>query len=116
LAVWNRVGEQTQFYAKTIASIGDAVTHYRVELIRLIATMSLGTGALALIGGWPRAAIALSFLLGASHYVYDSAAQMADVPLGAYFLASLVLYTLWMRDPNRRGLALLALRTRRMGA
>jgi len=51
VAAWNQAGEQTQFYAKTIVSIGDAVTHYRVELIRLIATMSLGTGALALIGG-----------------------------------------------------------------
>jgi phospholipid/cholesterol/gamma-HCH transport system permease protein len=48
---WIRVGRQTEFYGKTLGSIGDAVTHYRTELVRLIAQMSLGTGALAVIGG-----------------------------------------------------------------
>src|ERR1700739_2302173 len=48
---WSRIGEQAQFYAKTITSIGDAVSHYRVELVRLIAVMGLGSGALAVIGG-----------------------------------------------------------------
>jgi phospholipid/cholesterol/gamma-HCH transport system permease protein len=48
---WNRVGRQTQFYGQTVRSIGDAVVHYKTELIRLIAQMSLGTGALALVGG-----------------------------------------------------------------
>jgi phospholipid/cholesterol/gamma-HCH transport system permease protein len=48
---WNRLGEQTQFYAKTIGSIGDVITNYRVELLRAIAQMSLGTGALIMIGG-----------------------------------------------------------------
>ena len=51
LGSWNRVGEQTSFYAQTLRSIGDAVVHYKVEILRLIAQMSLGTGALALIGG-----------------------------------------------------------------
>ena len=48
---WNRLGEQTQFYVKTIKGIGDAFIHYRVEVVRLIAQMSLGSGALAVIGG-----------------------------------------------------------------
>jgi phospholipid/cholesterol/gamma-HCH transport system permease protein len=48
---WNRLGEQTQFYAKTLGSLGDVVANYRVELLRAIAQMSLGTGALILIGG-----------------------------------------------------------------
>jgi phospholipid/cholesterol/gamma-HCH transport system permease protein len=48
---WNRLGEQTQFYAKTIGSIGDVIANYRVELLRAIAQMSLGTGALIMIGG-----------------------------------------------------------------
>lgn len=50
-AGWNRVGRQTQFYAHTIRSIGPAVVHYKVEIVRLIAQMSLGTGALAIVGG-----------------------------------------------------------------
>ncbi|TGD87897.1 ABC transporter permease [Mycolicibacterium sp. CH28] len=48
---WNRVGRQTQFYGQTIRSIGIALVHYKAEIVRLIAQMSLGTGALALIGG-----------------------------------------------------------------
>lgn len=48
---WNRVGRQAQFYALTIRGIWDALVHYRIELVRLVASMSLGTGALALIGG-----------------------------------------------------------------
>jgi phospholipid/cholesterol/gamma-HCH transport system permease protein len=48
---WNRVGTQAQFYFKTLTSIGDAFTHYKTETLRLIAQMSLGTGALAIIGG-----------------------------------------------------------------
>ncbi|GAB3216586.1 ABC transporter permease [Mycolicibacterium hippocampi] len=48
---WNRIGVQTQFYGTAIKSIGDAVLHYRGEIARQIAQMSLGTGALAVVGG-----------------------------------------------------------------
>jgi phospholipid/cholesterol/gamma-HCH transport system permease protein len=48
---WNRIGSQAQFYAKTVASIPDAVINYRTELFRLIAQMGLGAGALAVVGG-----------------------------------------------------------------
>jgi phospholipid/cholesterol/gamma-HCH transport system permease protein len=48
---WDRVGNQTQFYAKTISSIGDALAHYKVEVLAQIAQMGLGAGALAVIGG-----------------------------------------------------------------
>ena len=48
---WNRIGEQTQFFGMTLRSIGDAFAHYKTEIVRLIAQMSLGTGALAVIGG-----------------------------------------------------------------
>ncbi len=48
---WNRIGAQTQFYAKTLGAIPDAILHYRTELLRLIAQMGLGTGALAVVGG-----------------------------------------------------------------
>jgi phospholipid/cholesterol/gamma-HCH transport system permease protein len=50
-AAWNRVGRQIQFYAATLRSVGDSVTKYRIELLRLIAQMALGTGALLFIGG-----------------------------------------------------------------
>jgi phospholipid/cholesterol/gamma-HCH transport system permease protein len=48
---WNRVGGQTQFYGKTVTGVWDAFGHYKTEILRLIAQMSLGTGALAVIGG-----------------------------------------------------------------
>lgn len=50
-AGWNRVGRQTYFYVFTLRSIGDALANYRIELLRQIAQMALGAGALMLIGG-----------------------------------------------------------------
>jgi phospholipid/cholesterol/gamma-HCH transport system permease protein len=51
IAGWYRIGAQTQFYVHTLRCIGDAVINYRAELIRIIATMGLGAGALAVVGG-----------------------------------------------------------------
>lgn len=48
---WNRIGRQTQFYFLTLLSIRDPVANYPAEVIRLIATMGLGAGALAVVGG-----------------------------------------------------------------
>ena len=48
---WNRIGQQMQFYAYTLRSTRVAVTHYKTQIVALIAQMSLGTGALAVIGG-----------------------------------------------------------------
>jgi len=48
---WNRIGNQTRFYGTTLRSIGDAFIHYKTEIARILAEMSLGTGALAVIGG-----------------------------------------------------------------
>ncbi|ODQ96368.1 ABC transporter permease [Mycolicibacterium holsaticum] len=48
---WNRMGFQTQFYWQTLRGVADALKHYRIEVVRLMAQMSLGTGALAIIGG-----------------------------------------------------------------
>src|SRR5246500_5136305 len=51
VARWNRLGGQTQFYYLAVRSIGDAARSYKTETVRLIAQMSLGGGALAVIGG-----------------------------------------------------------------
>jgi phospholipid/cholesterol/gamma-HCH transport system permease protein len=59
------VGRQTQFYGETIRSIGFAVVRYWHEIIRLIAQMSLGVGALALIGGTVVVVGFLTFSTGA---------------------------------------------------
>lgn len=42
---------QTKFFGRTLTSIRYTVLHYQVELIRIIAQMGLGAGALIIIGG-----------------------------------------------------------------
>ena len=51
VAATRRLGEQTAFYAQSLVSTGDAVRRYPGELLRLIAEMGMGAGALAVIGG-----------------------------------------------------------------
>jgi phospholipid/cholesterol/gamma-HCH transport system permease protein len=46
-----RIGVQGRFYFQALGHIRDAIAHYRLEILRLIAQMSLGTGALAIVGG-----------------------------------------------------------------
>jgi phospholipid/cholesterol/gamma-HCH transport system permease protein len=48
---WNRIGEQTAFYGRTLRYTGEAIGRYKTETFRLVAQMSLGVGALAMIGG-----------------------------------------------------------------
>lgn len=48
---WNRLGSQTAFYVKALGLVWEAIALYKVETLRLIANMSLGVGALAVIGG-----------------------------------------------------------------
>lgn len=50
-AGWNHVGTQVAFYAKAVRETRMAFVRYKTEMLRLIAQMSLGTGALAVIGG-----------------------------------------------------------------
>jgi phospholipid/cholesterol/gamma-HCH transport system permease protein len=55
----DRLGMQTLFFGRTLTSVGDVFASYRVELLRLIAVMSLGQGALAVVGG---AVVIIGFL------------------------------------------------------
>ncbi|OBG90447.1 ABC transporter permease [Mycobacterium sp. E3251] len=48
---WNRLGSQTAFYVRALGFLWEALSRYRIETLRLIANMSLGVGALAMIGG-----------------------------------------------------------------
>lgn len=45
------VGDQTVFYVKALAAVPEAIRRYPTEVLRLIAIMGMGTGALAVIGG-----------------------------------------------------------------
>jgi phospholipid/cholesterol/gamma-HCH transport system permease protein len=48
---WNAAGERMRFYIETIAGIPVAVTKYPTEVVRHIATLGMGLGMLAAIGG-----------------------------------------------------------------
>jgi phospholipid/cholesterol/gamma-HCH transport system permease protein len=45
------MGKQTAFYGRTIGAVPHTISRYRIEVLRLIAEVSMGTGALAVIGG-----------------------------------------------------------------
>ncbi|MDT5096152.1 MAG: phospholipid/cholesterol/gamma-HCH transport system permease protein [Mycobacterium sp.] len=46
-----KVGDHTMFYGRAIAGTPHAAIHFRREIIRLIAEISMGAGTLAMIGG-----------------------------------------------------------------
>ena len=48
---WSRAGDQALFYWDSVIAIPRALQHYKKETLRLIAEISMGTGALAMIGG-----------------------------------------------------------------
>jgi phospholipid/cholesterol/gamma-HCH transport system permease protein len=57
---WNQLGVQTAFYVKSMRAIGGAFVRYKEETARVVAQMSMGVGALALVGG---AVVIVSFLV-----------------------------------------------------
>lgn len=61
---WNRLGTQTAFYVRSLIATPQAVLRYRTETLRLIANMSLGVGALAVIGGTVVIVVTLTMSVG----------------------------------------------------
>ncbi|CAN5753391.1 ABC transporter permease [soil metagenome] len=51
IGVLNGIGDHAVFYTKAIAGSPFAAVHYRREIVRLIAEISMGSGTLAMIGG-----------------------------------------------------------------
>ncbi|MGV0815533.1 ABC transporter permease [Mycolicibacterium boenickei] len=50
-AVLSGIGDHVLFYGRALAGMPFAAAHYRKEVIRLIAEISMGAGTLAMIGG-----------------------------------------------------------------
>lgn len=46
-----RLGDRTLFYGRSLAGVPYAAVHFRREIVRLIAEISMGAGTLAMIGG-----------------------------------------------------------------
>ena len=51
IGVLSKTGNQTIFFGRAIRGVPYAAVHFRTEVIRLVAEISMGTGTLAMIGG-----------------------------------------------------------------
>ena len=83
------LGEQLAFYGKAYRAIPFVISKYRKEIVRLIAEVSLGSGALALIGG---TVLVVAFLTTASGIevgleAYTSFGNIGVAALSGFFSA-----------------------------
>ena len=51
VALLSRIGDHALFYIRALAGTPHAAVHFRKEIVRLIAEISMGAGTLAMIGG-----------------------------------------------------------------
>ncbi len=61
----DRMGEELAFYLRAIRVTPRSVTRYPKEILRLLAEVTLGSGALAVIGGTVGVITAMTFFTGA---------------------------------------------------
>lgn len=59
------LGEELSFYLGVVRAIPRSVSHYPKEILRLLAEITLGTGALAVIGGTVGVILGMTFFTGA---------------------------------------------------
>src|ERR1700722_11255028 len=86
---WSRLGEQTALYVEAIVNIRQAIIKYKSETLRVLAEMSLGVGALALLGG---GVVVLAVLTGAGAAVvgifgYVQASSLGVGAIAGFFSA-----------------------------
>ena len=61
----DRLGEELAFYIRALIATPRSVTRYRKEILRLLAEVALGSGALAVIGGTVGVILVMTFFTGA---------------------------------------------------
>src|SRR3954453_7246043 len=59
------LGDQLAFYIRAIAWTPRAIHRYKKEILRILAEVTLGSGALAVIGGTVGVILAMTFFTGA---------------------------------------------------
>jgi phospholipid/cholesterol/gamma-HCH transport system permease protein len=64
LGALDKLGEELSFYARALAWTPKTIVHYKKEITRLLAEVTLGSGALAVIGGTVGVITALAFFTG----------------------------------------------------
>jgi phospholipid/cholesterol/gamma-HCH transport system permease protein len=65
MSALDRLGEQLAFYIRALVATPRSVTRYRKEILRLLAEVALGSGALAVIGGTVGVIMVMTFFTGA---------------------------------------------------
>jgi phospholipid/cholesterol/gamma-HCH transport system permease protein len=60
----DNLGEELAFYLRALAAAPRAITRYKKEILRLLAEVTLGSGALAVIGGTIGVITAMAFFTG----------------------------------------------------
>ncbi|HEU4361443.1 MAG TPA: ABC transporter permease [Mycobacterium sp.] len=85
-----QTGSLSQFTRSSIGQIGWALRHYRIETLRLIAEIGMGTGAMAVIGGTV-AIIGFVTLSGGSLIAIQGFASLGNIGVEAFtgFFAAL---------------------------
>ncbi|MFD3707292.1 MlaE family ABC transporter permease [Nocardia sp. NPDC058658] len=83
------LGNQAIFFVKALGSVPRALVHYRTETIRLIAEISMGSGALAVIGGTVVIVGFLTLMAGGTIAVqgYSSLGNIGVEALTGFFAA-----------------------------
>ena len=65
LAALDKLGEELRFYVGALIETPKSVKRYPKEILRLLAEVTLGSGALAVIGGTVGVIVAMTFFTGA---------------------------------------------------
>ncbi len=89
LSSLDTMGEQLAFYLRAIAAAPRSVKRYPKEILRILAEVTLGSGALAVIGGTVGVIVALTFFTGAQVGLSGYAAldQIGTAPFAGFVSA-----------------------------
>jgi phospholipid/cholesterol/gamma-HCH transport system permease protein len=83
------LGSQLSFYLRVLLAIPRSVAHYPREVMRILAEVTLGSGALAVIGGTVGVIIGMTFFTGAQVGLSGYAAlnQLGTAPFAGFVSA-----------------------------
>lgn len=85
----DHMGEELQFYVRALIATPRSVKRYPKEIMRLLAEVTLGSGALAVIGGTVGVILAMTFFTGAQVGLSGYAAldQIGTAPFAGFVSA-----------------------------
>ncbi|PKZ63856.1 ABC transporter permease [Gordonia terrae] len=83
VGVLDGMGKQLSFYGQSVAAIPRTINRYRLEVLRLLAEVSMGSGALAVIGGTVVIVAMLSVAVG-YEVGQQGASSLGRIGLGAF--------------------------------